>query len=870
MNEYVWIVLKYNSKSMLLGCIYRSGSNDKKQSTSEIMNMLKSVDQSKYDKVIVTGDFNYPDIDWNDLSQNANIDLDFTSCLQDLYIQQLVSEPTRHRGDQRPNILDLVLVSDDDCVINIEHLPPIGKSDHDLLNISLNVPRESPGDMHDAGYSFRKTDLPGFKKYLNDTDWKTLYDVSCEEATAHFENVMYEGFTKFVPKQRKSKKKQPFWHNKKTMRLLKKKYVLYKRYTHSRQYKHPSMQYKYQQYIETRNKAKRELRKSVKEYERKISHESKHNAKGFWRYVNTKLKRTTGVCNLLKPDGLLTTNDQEKCKVLNDFFSSVFTREDLNNVPKLPKRNKEQFMGPDGLLTTKEHFLKDVVISREAVEKKLNNLNPNKATGPDKLPALILKELASELSTPLHIIFNKSISEGYVPGKWRTAEVTGIFKKGSKNLASNYRPVSLTCILCKVLESFIRDALLNYMEENKMFSKCQHGFRRHRSCVTQLLEVMNDLSSFEEDKIDFDILYLDFAKAFDTVPHQRLINKLEAYGVEGAILKWISSFLSNRTQRVRVNNSYSNSTPVHSGIPQGSVLGPVLFTIYINDLPDVVESICKIFADDTKLYGPTQNSSIIQNDLKSLMKWSRLWLLGFNVPKCSVLHMGKNNPENKYYMDPGCELATTSAEKDIGVTFTKELNFNVHISNVVKKGNQMAGLIRRTFTYMDCDMFTKLFKSIVRPHLEYANVVWHPLQKGHQELLEGVQRRATKMVDSIRDLDYADRLKYLKLPSIKYRQLRGDLIQTYKIVNELDNIDKNDFFRSSLSTNTRNAYHKLQKEHAKSSVRANFLPNRVKNMWNNLSERAKSADNINSFKNIIDNELKHLVFDYYGGGGVSA
>ena len=177
-----------------------------------------------------------------------------------------------------------------------------------------------------------------------------------------------------------------------------------------------------------------------------------------------------------------------------------------------------------------------------------------------------------------------------------------------------------------------------------MFSKCQHGFRRHRSCVTQLLEVMNDLSSFEEDRIDFDILYLDFAKAFDTVPHQRLFNKLEAYGVEGNILKWISSFLSNRTQRVRVNNSYSNSTPVHSGIPQGSVLGPVLFTIYINDLPDVVENICKIFADDTKLYGPAQNSSIIQNDLKSLMKWSRLWLLGFNVPKCSVLHMGKNNP----------------------------------------------------------------------------------------------------------------------------------------------------------------------------------------------------------------------------------
>ena len=144
------------------------------------------------------------------------------------------------------------------------------------------------------------------------------------------------------------------------------------------------------------------------------------------------------------------------------------------------------------------------------------------------MPAIILKELAHELSFPLYTIFNKSLTEKYVPSKWRMSDVTGIFKKGAKNLASNYRPVSLTCILCKVLESFVRDALLKYMEEHDFFSKCQHGFRRHRSCVTQLLEVMNDLSSLTEQELDFDILYLDFAKAFDTVPHQRLLNKLKA------------------------------------------------------------------------------------------------------------------------------------------------------------------------------------------------------------------------------------------------------------------------------------------------------------------------------------------------------
>ena len=852
LNEYVWNVLKINSLTLLLGCVYRSGSNDKNASTTELINMLKNIDQSRYDKVIVTGDFNYPDINWDDFSQNNNIECQFVNCLEDLYLQQLVAEPTRHRGDQKPNLLDLVISNDDDCIVNIEHLPPLGKSDHDLLTVSLNIPKElSSNSNSDIRFCFRKTNFVGFSKYLKDTDWEKLDGASCEEATAYFENVLYEGFNKFVPKQKEQKKKQRFWLNNKAMRLIRKKYVMYKRYTHSRDYSLTSIQYDYQQYIETRNKAKRELRKSVKDYERKICQDSKQNAKGFWRYVNTKLKRTTGVCNLSKPDGELTKNDLEKSKVLNDFFSSVFVKEDLDNIPELPMRNKDK-------------FLKSIVITREDIETKLKNLNPNKATGPDKIPPLILKKLAHELSFPLHTIFNKSISENHVPSKWRMSDISGIFKKGAKNLASNYRPVSLTCILCKVLESFVRDALLKYMEENNFFSKCQHGFRRHRSCVTQLLEVLNDLTNLIEEKLDFDILYLDFAKAFDTVPHQRLLNKLKAYGIEGDILNWISSFLSNRTQRVRVNNSYSEYTTVDSGIPQGSVLGPVLFTIYINDLPDVVESICKIFADDTKLYGRASNRDSIQKDLKALMEWSKLWLLSFNIPKCSVLHMGKNNPEHKYYMDTDKELATTTAEKDIGVIFTNEMNFNVHINNVAKKGNQMAGLIKRTFTYLDSDMFVKLYKSVVRPHLEYANVIWHPMLKGHQVLIENVQRRATKMVYSLKDLPYSERLQLLNLPSIKYRQLRGDLIQTYKIVHNIDNLDKDNFFKPNPSTTTRNSQLKLEKEFSKSSIRANFLSNRVKNSWNGLPEKIKTAENLNSFKNLIDEELFHLKYSYYG------
>ena len=495
------------------------------------------------------------------------------------------------------------------------------------------------------------------------------------------------------------------------------------------------LHYDYQKYIEKRNEAKRQIRLAVKEHEKKISKESKTNCKGFWKYVNNKLKRNTGISNLKTSDGKATENDKEKADLLNSFFSSVFTKENTTNIPDLNHRNNEQ-------------FICDLIITREAVEEKLSRLDPHKSMGPDKIPAFLLKSLSKELSLPLCIIFNKSISEGKLPQDWKKAEVTAIFKKGNKTDPGNYRPVSLTSIICKVLESFIRDQIQDYMEKNNFITSCQHGFRKHRSCVTQLLEVMNDLTNFHENSDSIDIIYMDFAKAFDSVPHKRLINKLKSYGIEGNILNWISDFLNNRSQTVKVNNALSDPAPVVSGIPQGSILGPLLFIIFINDLPDCVQSICKIFADDTKVYNSHKNYSILQNDLYKLLDWAREWDLNFNLSKCHVLHMGKRNNKNVYYMDRDktVKLDTTLSEKDVGVTFSTDLKFDIHIGNIVKKANQLTGLIKRSFLHLDQSMFRDLFKSIVRPHLEYANVIWHPLYKRQASLIEGVQRRATKLI----------------------------------------------------------------------------------------------------------------------------
>ena len=438
------------------------------------------------------------------------------------------------------------------------------------------------------------------------------------------------------------------------------------------------------------------------------------------------------------------------------------------------------------------------------------------------------------------------------------------YHEGAKNSPGNYRPVSLTSVICKVLESFVTDAIQNYMESNNLFNQCQHGFRTHRSCVTQLLEVMNELTKIADNKEDMDIIYLDFSKAFDTVPHKRLINKLKAYGIEGNLLNWIAHFLKDRRQRVRVNNSYSDFSPVASGIPQGSILGPDLFIIYINDLPENIKSCCKIFADDTKLYGPSKSHDILQEDLLNLLKWSDIWQLKFNVSKCHVLHIGTNDKAPTYYMnsDNTLELSGTDSEKDIGVTFSNNLKFDKHINNIISKANQMTGIIKRSFKFMDKDMFIKLYKSIVRPHLEYANVIWHPLYKRQLASLEKVQRRATKILPELKDMSYSERLIALNLPSVQYRQLRNDLLQTYKILHKIDNLNSSDFFTVRADSKTRNSDLKLYKYSTKTQVRSNFLSFRVNNIWNSLTAHSRLAPSILTFKINIDKELDHMKFLY--------
>ena len=573
----------------------------------------------------------------------------------------------------------------------------------------------------------------------------------------------------------------------------------------------------------------------------KIASEIKHNPKQFWKYVSSKTKSKGKIVDLHNPDGNLVTDDRGKAEILNNHFASVFTKEDKSYMPTLDIKTKHL------------KILETIDISLETLTKNLKSLNISKASGPDGINARILRETADQLAPALKIIFEKSLDEGVLPHQWKEAHVVALFKKGAKRDANNYRPVSLTAICGKLLEKIVRDNIVKSLESQGLIHKDQHGFRGGCSCCTQLLEVMEVWTRWFDLGLPWDTIYTDFSKAFDSVPHQRLLNKIHAYGIRGKLLKWIESFLSDRKQRVVLGNQKSNWQPVTSGIPQGSVLGPILFIIFINDMPEVVESLMKLFADDAKIFKAIESFkdiSVIQEDINKLLKWSTEWQLPLNINKCRCIHYGKNNPKHTYTIG-NIERANDDLEKDVGVHFDPSLEFRIHINKMISKSNSRVDLIKKSFSKLSITNFKLLYKSLIRPILEYCTVIWFPLYKTDSQEIEKVQRRASKLVPTLKDLPYPERLKTRNLTTLAYRRNRTDMLQVYRIINKIDNIDFDSFFTYN-DNNTRGHSKKIDKPRANTRLRLNSFSHRVINMWNSLPEETVTSPSLNSFKNALE------------------
>ena len=854
-NEYLSLSIKLKgSQSMAVIVIYRSPSST--EANNERLNsLMKEINELHHTYKIVMGDFNYPQINWESDTTTNHQSQKFLDKIISGYWTQNVKGPTRYRGNNIPTLLDLVFSNEESLINRIDIREPLGFSDHTLIDFDCICSSEEI-EKSNVKYLMDKGNYVKFREKMS-IDWKNFFTCcqnDIEKMWDKFKGYYYKIQDMCIPKVTfsggRNKWKIPL--DEKLRGEIRKKHRAWKRYVETKD------EHKLVLYKRCRNKVRTMTRRAVKTYEINIALEAKKNPKKFWSYVKRKTKVKESIPEIITSDGV-ATDDLSKAEALNSFFASVFVDEPMSE--QMPELEDKQI----------NVELCDLELSPNKIKEKLQRLKIDKTPGPDCIHPRILKEIACEVAEPLYHLFNTSYNQGKLPNEWKSAYVSALHKKGQKNLCSNYRPVSLTSVICKQMESFIRDQIMSHMRSNSLLSPYQFGFINKRSTTLQLLRVLDRWTQELDQGNEIESLYLDFQKAFDSVPHRRLISKLKNLGITSKTLNWTEDFLKDRYQQVSVNGVKSEKILVKSGIPQGSILGPVLFVVYINDLPESVNSEVMLFADDAKLFQTItkeQESDSLPDDLKSLEEWSSKWLLCFNPDKCKRMQVSRNPKfiRNNPLTISTVPIQTVSEEKDLGINIDNRLSFESHILKITKKAHQIMGIIRRTFQNLEPDVFLPLYKSLVRSHLEYGHAIWNPYLLKHIRHIEKVQRYATRCINGFKHLSYPERLSKLKLPTLRFRRLRGDVIEVYKLLNGLYDEDVKLNLQPALRRTRGHDYKLYKGQTPNTELRRHFFSNRIVDVWNGLPEQVVMAVSLNSFKNQLDKYWKDhpLLYDPEG------
>ena len=778
---------------------------------------------------ILMGDFN-SNVDW-ETRESPLAGTPLLEFVSDNFLSQWVKEPTR--GE---NILDLVLTTEDDIVSDLRVGEELGSSDHKMIRFVLKVPDAAAGVDRPVKLDFQRADFSGFRYALSGLKVDEATDV--ESSWSHFRDNFMQKQATFVPlKSVRGTSRKPKWLSRELERDIKRKRTVYQQ---------AKATGNFGEYNQLKRSIKTRIRSAKRNEEIRVARICKKNSKEFFSYVNSRKPISKRIGPLESDNGTLYSSDKENATLLNEYFSSVFTVEN-------------DLYDPEPGVVHQGNSINSIRCTVEEVSKKIDNLDSYKAPGTDRFLPRVLKEVRDEISPQLVTLFNRSLETGVVPQDWREANVTPLFKKGATSKPGNYRPVSLTSVVGKLLESIIVDKLTDHLEGNNLLKNSQHGFRRHRSCLTNLLEFFHEVFTEHDRCKAVDVIYMDFQKAFDKVPFRRLMLKVRALGVEGEISRWIENWLSERRQRVVINSEASGWTSVTSGVPQGSVLGPLLFIIYINDIDEGIVSRISKFADDTKLgsdVSTPEKVEQLQLDLEKLGEWSDKWQMPFNATKCKVMHIGYRNPHSEYILQ-GKALESTDSEKDLGVVITNDLKFSKQCIAVEKKAQKLLGYIKRQFGYRNKEIVLSLYNSLVRPQLEYAVQFWSPSYRKDITRLERVQARATKLIPELRHMCYADRLKELNLFSLETRRLRGQLIEVFKILRGFENVDYRSMFELS-EGRTRNNGYKLELKRYNRDLCGNFFSYKICSRWNALPSEVVNSDSVEQFKTRLDKVLPGL------------
>ena len=757
-------------------------------------------------QIIIVGDFNLPKMDWPSyVSPNEKCHSIFLNLVNELGLHQFVKEPTRNM-----NLLDLVFSNNSSLISDISVECPFSTSDHNTVQFSINTNKFNQCENKpESFYDFSNADFKSLELYLSKINWDFEFSCACtiEDYWSIFLRLFGTGINEFVPIRKKYYNKTSNHYPKYIKKILSRKVLLWKRWTNNKTIYNKSA---YKQYA-------RNCKLILSNYQSKIELNlvEGNNISKFYKYVNNKMNILNKQHHLIDKNNnnKVTSSNIEIANVFNNHFGSVFT----DNNCYLP--NIATYVN-DPISIDTVHF------SVESVYKTLMGINPSTSFGPDGLPNAILKKLARVLCFPLSYIFEASFTSNALPNQWRKAFVSPIFKNGATSDPNNYRPISLTCTCCRIMEKIINSHIVEYLNKYNIISPSQHGFLNKRSTCTNLLESTNDWSTALDNHLITDVIYIDFRKAFDSVSHSKLIFKLSLYNIRGNLLKWITAFLTDRSQQVKISSALSDPIRIVSGVPQGSVLGPTLFLLFINDLSSVVNNLectIKLFADDLKLYSSYRDmnhSHDLTVALDRIIIWSDTWQLPIASKKCFAHRIALSLHSISFNYKLGdCILDWSSNPKDLGVIMDSRQNNKKHIARVIHVANTRAYLILKCFKTRNPIILVRAFTTYIRPIIEYCSPVWSPHQTMLIKSIENIQKRFTKKISNNSCLSYSSRLQLLGLDSLELRRLKHDLVICFKIMHNLVCIDKNLFFEINNNNYTRGHTFRIRKQRCQLDIR---------------------------------------------------
>lgn len=843
--EDVWVSLRIGAKgknppiNLNIGCIYLCHQNQGLSFTTQLSNfsdkVLTAFTSNPHDKFLIAGDFNLSDIAWSSVSdvsylspvfQNNNPNHSEIQDLMNLYdLCQFNSIKNHHDG-----ILDLIFSNDE---IMVSHCinPLVGEdSYHPALLCQPNF-FELPQlkSQSRLKYFYNKGDYAALSSDLDKLDWDNL--LSCgtvDEAVTLFNNLLSSLRDKHVPHKSTLPNRYPVWYSPALKQILKEKNKVHRRI------KTYGNRADYLTFNILRQRVKRVEEECYQNYIINTENFIHKNPKAFWSYFHAS-KQNSSYPSTMMLNGSTLSSGHDICNAFAEFFSSNFLNSSNSNVNNSVPINLNSLEEPYAATD-----ISSIEIKHDQVHKLINTLDCNKSAGPDGLHPVLISSCARSLCSPVTYLFNRSIREGVVPRIWKSANVTPIHKKGSKRDVTNYRPISKLSVLAKVLEKIVHQQV--YAALKHTFIPQQHGFMKGRSTCSNLVTFTDEVSFGMQRGGQVDTIYTDYTKAFDRIDHKILLRKLYFAGIHGNLLRWFSSYITDRCQTVVLNGfcSQSRFSTIPSGVPQGSILGPLLFTLFINDIHTCFShSHYLLFADDMKVYRKVDtihDCLLLQQDLDRLYDYCTINKLDLNISKCNCISFSRaKHPLQFNYTINQQPLQRTDHTRDLGVILDSKLLLDKHIETITAKATKTLGfVIRSTKHFTTVKTLKILYCSLVRSQLEYACQVWNPQYEIYINKIEKIQKKFLRFVNYKHKInshpDYFNNCKHHHLLPLVLRREAADLTFLHNLTNgRVDCSELLSHIKIQIPTriNSRRGYIKLHEEVCLTNYRLNSFFNRT-------------------------------------------